>query len=129
MPRDLHRDDRKELQQWPDLAHLAVGVWLGFSPWLLGFFDALPTATWNALACGAILIVLATIDLEAPARWEKALLGLTGLWLALSPLALDYARDAIATAVAVATGAAVLALAAASWPLDTRGNPRRRSSR
>lgn len=41
---------------------LTVGVWLLFSPWLLGFADNF-YAKWSQAVCGLILIVLALYEL------------------------------------------------------------------
>jgi hypothetical protein len=116
----------RPLLRWHNLVHLAAGVWLGFSPWLLGFFDDAPAATWNALATGATVIVLAVVDLDSPAAWELWLLALVGGWVALSPLLLGFGTLLLPTAACVLTGAAVLGLACAALlarPGATRAHP------
>jgi len=48
----------KRIQHWQDLVSIVVGLWLVASPWILEFTD-IPAAKENAIACGALLGVLA----------------------------------------------------------------------
>ena len=45
-------------ESWEEYSELYLGCWLIASPWILGFTDV-PVAKDNALACGAIVTVLA----------------------------------------------------------------------
>lgn len=101
--------------RWQDFATLALGIWIALSPWILGFFDDLPLATWNALVLGALIVVVAALDIDAPARWQAAAGIALGVWAATSPLALGFAAERSATASMFAAGVAVVVLA--SWTL------------
>lgn len=46
---------------WEEWINALLGLWLVISPWVLGFAGSM-TAMWNALICGAIVLV---ISLEA----------------------------------------------------------------
>ncbi len=111
--------------RWQDFASLALGIWIALSPWILGFAEELPPATWNALILGAIVVTLAAVDLDAPARWEAATSIGLGAWTAVSPLALGFAANRDATVSMFAAGVAIVALG--SWTLivarrEERGN-------
>jgi hypothetical protein len=109
--------------RWQDVVNLLLGVWIGASPWALGFADAFPLASWNALAVGAAVIVLAAVDLDAPALWEEWLLGALGLWLVLAPWVLGFAQAREPMLSSVVSGALVAALAA--WALYAAGSVHR----
>ncbi len=101
--------------RWQDLASLALGIWIALSPWILGFAEDLPPATWNALILGAIIVMLAAVDLDTPARWEAASSIVLGAWAAVSPLALGFAANRDATFCMFAAGVAIIVLG--SWTL------------
>jgi hypothetical protein len=103
--------DRAPRLRWQDFANLAIGIALGFSPWLLGFFEEAPVATWNALVAGATVIVLAAVDMEKPANWGQWMMALIGVWLALSPAMLGFEEDWIASAVTILAGTVVFVVA------------------
>ena len=102
------------LKHWQDGVNAVLAAWVLLSPWALGF-DGDRTATWNALAAGAVLLAVALGAIFVPQVWENWAEAALGLWLAVSPWVLGFAglRDAmLSTALA---GVAVLALAA--WTL------------
>lgn len=101
--------------RWQDFALLALGIWIALSPWILGFFDDLALATWNALVLGALIVVVAALGIDAPARWQAAAGIVLGVWAATSPLALGFAAERAATASMFAAGVAVVVLG--SWAL------------
>ncbi len=101
--------------RWQDFASLALGIWIALSPWILGFAEALPPATWNALILGAIIVTLAAVDLDTPARWEAATSIVLGAWAVVSPLALGFATHRDATLSMFAIGVAIVVLG--SWTL------------
>ena len=70
-----------------------AGIWIALSPWILGFAEELPPATWNALILGAIIVMLAAVDLDTPARWEAAASIALGAWAVVSPLAHGLCRE------------------------------------
>jgi hypothetical protein len=52
------------LAVWEEWVNLVVGVWLFFSPWILGF-AGLYSATWNSLIVGFLIAVLAVWGIMA----------------------------------------------------------------
>jgi len=114
MARHSERSGEERLR-WQDFATLALGIWIALSPWILGFFDELPLATWNALVLGALIVVVAALDIDTPARWQAAASIVLGVWAATSPLALGFAAQRGASASMFAAGVAVVALG--SWTL------------
>ena len=107
--------ERRASLRWQDFATLALGIWIALSPWILGFFDDLPLATWNALALGALIVIVAALDIDTPARWQAAASIVLGVWAATSPLTLGFAAQREATAGMFAAGVAVVVLG--TWTL------------
>lgn len=101
--------------RWQDLVTLALGFWIGVSPWLLGYSQTLPFAMWNALIVGGAIAVLAAIDMDLPARWEEWSLAALGLWLAVSPWLLGFAGDRVVAGAMIASG--VIVVVFALWAL------------
>ncbi|WP_454621950.1 SPW repeat protein [Bradyrhizobium cenepequi] len=58
-------------QLWEEWADVIVGLWLVASPWLL-HFTASPSATWNAVIAGAVLIVAAGWNMIATRQMGTA---------------------------------------------------------
>lgn len=58
-------------QSWEEWINLLVGVWLFFSPWILGF-AGMPVVMWNFLIVGALMFVLAIWDLNAASAAPEA---------------------------------------------------------
>jgi len=57
--------DQRRWEEWVDLI---IGVWIFFSPWILGF-STISAALWNMLAVGAVVFVLSVWGLNiAPVR-------------------------------------------------------------
>ncbi len=111
-------------RQWQDVANLLLGVWLIASPWVLGFTE-IPYALWNAYALGAVIAVAAVAALTAFHEWEEWVNMILGVWLVVSPWALDFATTKFAAEVQIAyattwnfvfIGALVVGLASwATW--------------
>jgi len=110
--------------RWQDVASLALGIWIALSPWILGFAEELPPATWNALILGAIIVMLAAVDLDTPARWEAAASIVLGAWAVVSPVALGFAANREATLCMFAAGVAIVVLG--SWTLVSARREQRR---
>ena len=45
---------------WLSWVHVALGIWLILSPYLLGYADLLPVARWNENIVGVIVVGLGT---------------------------------------------------------------------
>jgi len=100
---------------WRDLLIGAAGAWLIASPSALGYgLDE--AAALNATGVGWCLVVFCIIS-----AWRLVDLGneilniLIGCWLALSPYALGFSEQRIATVNAVSVGLIVVGLAV--WDL------------
>jgi SPW repeat len=97
--------------RWQDWGTLVVGIWLGVSPWVLGF-SAEQAATWNALILGVAMLVYSIVELSVPKAWEEWAMLVAGIWLLVSPWVLGFTvetRAAWDTAI-VGVVAAVLAV-------------------
>ena len=105
--------------RWQDMLSLVLGFWVAESQWVFGIADELPMAMWNAVIVGMLIVVLAAIDLDTPAKWEEWAVGSLGLWLVISPWVLGFAASRELTMSSVAAGAVVVALAA--WALYAAG--------
>lgn len=80
-------------KQWQDWTSWALGLWLLLSPWAL-FFDNEPPALENALAIGALVIIVEIVELSIFRDWEEWINVVLGAWLAISPWALGIANSA-----------------------------------
>jgi uncharacterized membrane protein AbrB (regulator of aidB expression) len=101
--------------RWQDVVNLLMGLWIASSPWVLGYSSEYSLAMWSGLIVGGAILVIASIDLDMPARWEEWTLVALGIWVAVSPLVLAFGSSRIATLNSVASGIVVAALA--GWAL------------
>ena len=104
----------KQQKHWQDPANAVLGVWLIFSPLILGFQSDL-TAVSNAVLVGILLLAAAIGAIFVPRAWEEWTETALGLWLAISPWVLGVSAQS-AKASAVVTGLVVLTLAL--WALQ-----------
>jgi hypothetical protein len=105
-----------QLKHWQDSANAVLGVWLMFSPLVLGFSGDL-TAVGNAVLVGLVLLATALGAIFVPRAWEEWTETVLGVWLAVSPWVLGL-ETPLARAAAVVTGLVVLTLAL--WALQDR---------
>src|SRR5262249_451740 len=96
-------------KQWEDWTSWALGLWLRPSPWTL-FFEQESRAMENAVAVGALIIVVEIVELSVFRDWEEWINVVLGAWLAVSPWVLGIASSA-ARWNFVIVGALVVALA------------------
>jgi hypothetical protein len=96
--------------RWQDFPDMLLGVWIAASPWVLGFADEYPWATWNAVIIGGVILVLAAIDLEFFSKFDEWAMSALGAWSIASPWALGFAGHRAATVSMVVAGIAVVAL-------------------
>lgn len=81
---------------WEDWVGMALGLLIALSPWLAGqSVGELPML--NAIAVGAVVLLLAEMELVNLHRWEESLELLCGVWLIASPFAFGYAGSELAT--------------------------------
>lgn len=115
---------------WQDTVSLLLGVWLIFSPWILGFTGT-PVAMWNAVLFGVLIAIMALMALIEFQEWEEWADMVIGAWLIVSPWVLGfatmYATDGAMTGAYGASwnfiAVGVLTLGMAAWSLfDHRGH-------
>ncbi len=102
--------------RWQDAVNFLLGVWLFFSPWILGFTD-IQAAAWNAYLFGAIIAVDAAFAFFMFRKWEEWLNVIFGAWLVVSPWILGFSGTTMLLWNAVIVGLAVLILAV--WSAQT----------
>lgn len=76
--------------------NLIFGAWLFSSPWLLQY-TTLGAASWNSIVFGVAIAVFAAWALFAPKAWEEWTNLILGLWLIVSPWALGFSNQTLAT--------------------------------
>ena len=97
------------IKHWQDSVTLVLGVWTVASPWLLGFqTDA--TAMGNAVVIGGLIAAIGLIAVFRPLFWEEWANLVLGVWLVISPWALEFTGIQQALVSAVVVGGGVLAL-------------------
>ena len=103
-------------KRWQDWANLVLGIWLFVSPWVLGFYSNIPRDSWNFFLVGAALVVFAAFALNLRNLWEEWVNLALGVWMAISPWALNYSANAAARDDAVLVGVIVAVLSL--WSLS-----------
>lgn len=95
--------------RWQDWAELFLGIWLFFSPWLLGYSDVSNAAT-NAYLVGIAIVGLSILEIATKTRWEEWTNLLLGVWLVLCPWALGFNAVRSATQNMVVVGIIMVVL-------------------
>jgi SPW repeat len=96
--------------RWQDYIDVLIGAWIVTSPWVVGFTDTHPLATWNAVILGVAIAVIATIDMEFVSTIEEWLLVALGAWAIASPWVLGFVELRGAMLSMVIAGTAVILL-------------------
>ncbi|MDR3387581.1 MAG: SPW repeat protein [Rudaea sp.] len=97
--------------RWQDWANLGLGVWLGTSPYVMGYTLDRP-ATGNACGLGIGIVVFnLIIACRLEDKGEEILNILLGLWLVLSPFSLGFSGETGVATNAMAVGTALVVLA------------------
>lgn len=78
--------------RWQDWVTLVVGIWLGVSPWVLGFSTE-QLAMWNALILGVAMLAYSIVELSVPRVWEEWAMLVAGVWLLISPWVLGFTAE------------------------------------
>ena len=102
---------RSDHLDWQDLLIGLLGLYLFFSPWLVGYSGE--HSSINAFIVCAIIAVLAVSAFFEFHTWEETTIGAFGVWLIVAPWALTFNEDRLATKTQVAIG--LIALALAIW--------------
>ncbi len=106
-------------RRWADLTNLTLGAFLAASPWLSLGGD--PIVSWNALTCGALVIVAASIALSGRAPWAEWSILVIGGWLLIAPWQLNFSAYAGATWTSVLVGLGLLCIAGFQlWAMSRR---------
>ena len=98
-------------KRWQDWITLIVGIWLFFSPWILGFYSEMPTVSWNFFLLGIAFVVFAAFGLSLRTLWEEWVNLVLGIWLIVSPWVLQYSSNTMPRDGAVIVGVIVAAMA------------------
>jgi hypothetical protein len=104
--------------KWQDWVTLVLGVWLFFSPWILGFYASIPGASWSFFLIGIAFVVFAAFGLRTRTAWEEWVTLILGLWMIVSPWILAFSSTIPARDDAVIVG--VINAAMAIWALAER---------
>lgn len=85
-------------RRWQDWINVLFGIWLFFSPWILGYaMGGGNAAAWNSYIFGIGVIIFAVSALAKPAQWEEWINLAFGVWLLLSPWVLNFSGEPAAT--------------------------------
>lgn len=98
-------------RSWEDWLGIALGLLIGFAPWLLNEISH-TAAIVNAALVGLVVVMLSEFDLVKFRTWPEVGLVACGLWTAASPFVLAYARDGSLRSWHIGAGIAVAALGA-----------------
>jgi hypothetical protein len=97
--------------RWQDWTNVVLGAWLIIAPFILGTSSD-RNSTWNAVAVGVLVAVIALWALAMPLVWlAEYLNALLGAWLIVSPFVLGLGGLATAAWNAWIVGICVLGLA------------------
>ena len=96
--------------RWQDGINLLLGLWIAASPWVLGFADTLSTFSVSTVVTGLLIVALAVIDLDYPARWEEWGALALGAWAAVSPFVIGHAAERVVTTSLLLAGVIVMGL-------------------
>jgi hypothetical protein len=104
-------------QRWQDQLIVLIGLWLFISPVALDYAPGSAEAI-NAYIAGAVITLLAVFDLYNTYVWAVLLNLAVGVWVAVSPWALQVAGVPSITSNFVIVGLAVAVLALWELRLD-----------
>jgi SPW repeat-containing protein len=108
-------------RKWQDWVTLILGIWLFFSPWILGFYTVLPGPSWNFFLLGIAMVVFAAFALNLRTLWEEWVNLALGIWMIISPWVLRYSANTTARNDAIVVGVIVALMAI--WALAERRTP------
>jgi hypothetical protein len=97
--------------RWQDWGNLVVGAWLFISPWVMQYPTDMPNVANNVHLLGAAIFIFGAIAVLVPQVWEEGINIVLGLWMIISPWALQYQMHKDVTSNAIIVGILVVALA------------------
>lgn len=81
-------------RRWQDWLNLALGIWLFFSPFFMGYATGADgVAAWNSYLLGIGVVIFAAAAIARPAQWEEWINLALGVWLVISPWVLGFSAD------------------------------------
>lgn len=98
-------------KRWQDWGNLLLGAWLFVSPWAMQYPSEMQSAIWNAHVLGAAIVIFAACAVYMPRVWEEALNTIFGIWMIVSPWALQFVSHRNVTINAIVVGLLVTAFA------------------
>jgi hypothetical protein len=107
-------------RSWQDGVNLILGLWIAVAP--LAGFGGSAAAVLNSYVTGAVIAGLSAFALVRKHRWIEWVNTALGLWLLLSPVALDYVHHEQATWNHLMIG--VWIIIDAIWSMQQRPSPR-----
>lgn len=110
----------KQLKHWQDTGNAVLGLWLAFSPLILGFHHEIGDMG-TTLLVGLLLLAAALGGVFVPRTWEDWTEVILGAWLAFAPWVTGF-HTQVATINAVVVGLVVVTLAL--WAVQDWGLPR-----
>jgi len=75
-------------RSWEDMAMMALGAIVFLSPFFYPMGNL--AVVLSAIITGAVIMTIGIMELVSLRRWEEMLAFLCGLWMIISPYALDY---------------------------------------
>jgi SPW repeat-containing protein len=91
-------------KRWQDWVTLVLGIWLFFSPWILGFESNMPAQSWNFYILGIAFFVFALAAINMRTLWEEWVTLVLGIWMIISPWVLAYSGNVRARDDAIILG-------------------------
>lgn len=105
-------------QRWQDWVNLVLGIWLFFSPFIVGFASTHNGIAWNCYIFGVCVFVVSVIALFAPQAWEEWINMIIGVWLVIAPFVLGFSAHIGAVWNGIIVGA--LIFGSALWAVAAR---------
>ena len=109
--------------RWQDAVGVAAGLWLMFSPWMLGFAGDGRALVLNTVL-GTALLAAALGAFTLPQAWEKCDEILIGLAAVSSPWLVEFQPHPALRHSMVVAGAAAIVMAGLSMIADRRSGGR-----
>ncbi|NLS20364.1 hypothetical protein HGP16_27930 [Rhizobium sp. P40RR-XXII] len=109
---------------WRNAVICMVGVWLCFSPWILGylFSSSMQAAMeiWNLVVSGALVAMLSLVAMITFQRWEAWFEILISVWLVMSPWLLGFQAQPLVTLNLLLSGGIIFVTSI--WALSKVGH-------
>jgi SPW repeat len=104
--------------RWQDWVMLMFGVWMFFSPFILGYAALGGIAAWNSYVFGVAMVIFSLRALSVPRLWEEWVNLVLGVWIFIAPFVLGFFTLHAATWNHLILG--VLIMTDALWAMASR---------